>query len=238
MLVSDKYKNLNERMIGDIDILIRANDTNGVKQVFNDLDYHQDDTDYLINHRHINRFVNKNEICAIEPHIRLLSRKNQMIDENSFFRDKTYYNNLWIPSSQHLLLHNILNHQLNDFGFRRKIINLKNSYDTYLLLNDLIFKNLNASKYNIIGEYFYKLEKLKIHKIEKILNKNNFFYEEKFIYKNKLMILFNFYFFNFILKLKKSVIKFLEFFKNKDFRVHVFKKILRKFAWFYSDNLL
>ena len=68
---------------------------------------------------------------------------------------KIIQNDVFVPSAQHLIVHNILNHEINDEGYRYQRINFRSVYDTLILCKSIyivkptrnIIKELCKNKY-------------------------------------------------------------------------------------------
>ncbi|WP_299098969.1 nucleotidyltransferase family protein [uncultured Winogradskyella sp.] len=132
LLVSGKYEDIAERMIGDIDILV---DNSQTEQAFNLLKskgysktfgYAYEKKDF----RHLDRLISENELAAIEIHSNLLNKNDRhLIDIQSVLNSKIEVNHISIPSFQDLSLHQILGWQLNDKGHFYNFPSFKVLYD-------------------------------------------------------------------------------------------------------------
>jgi len=160
LLASGTYKDISERMIGDIDILVQPIHLmqaynlllqNGYKSRAMTLG-----SDFF-EHKHLPRLettVTDTRIAAVEIHRKLfVSYKNQDLEPKSIFNEQRYKGSLYLPSLKHLLMHNILNHQINDYGSLYNNINFRSAYDTILLLQNYSQPN-KLYQFNLFKRYF------------------------------------------------------------------------------------
>ena len=81
--------------------------------------------------------MSANRIAAVEIHRKLfVSYKYNELNNESIFKEKIKQNNVFIPSQKHLLMHNILNFQINDHGALYNSISFRSAYDTIILQQD------------------------------------------------------------------------------------------------------
>lgn len=148
-IFSNIYKNIGERMIGDIDFIYEKK-------------YEENLIDLLINEgyefygeniffgRHLERTSSKNKLFAIEPHFNLFNKKNKLISVERVLSKKVKKNEVFVPSLQHLLEFNILNHQINDHGSKKLNFSLRNIYDSYAIIK----KSGHELKINSVSKHF------------------------------------------------------------------------------------
>ncbi len=165
MLASGYYEDIGERMVGDLDILIESSrikmalttvKNNGYENVY-DLSYQEK------NHRHLDRMAKEGHIGAIELHTNLL-RKNyrSLIDLEAMLNSCNLTKKISIPNPSYLKTHNILNWQINDYGFQKKKLAFRSLYDFCVLNHQFPKENFKNSKYtesylSIGGLYFKEL---------------------------------------------------------------------------------
>ena len=159
LLASGYYEDIAERMIGDIDILVA---TNQLDKAFELLQQHSFKPlpskfgDKYFDHRHLPRLTTNKYIAAVELHRKLFEptrKKNYPM--NYYLKNKRIQNDVFVPSTQHLIEHNILNHEINDEGYRYQRINFRSVYDTLILCKSIyivqpsrnIIKELCENKY-------------------------------------------------------------------------------------------
>ncbi|MDA7558814.1 nucleotidyltransferase family protein [Flavobacteriaceae bacterium] len=166
LLASGYYEDIAERMIGDIDILVA---TNQLDKAFELLQQHSFKplpltfADKYFYHRHLPRLITNKYIAAVELHRKLFntSTKKELSNE-LLLKNKRIQNDIFVSSTEHLIEHNILNHEINDEGYRYQRINFRSVYDTLILCKSIyivqpsrnIIKELCENKY--LRNYFNK----------------------------------------------------------------------------------
>lgn len=178
LLLSNKFDVLNERMIGDIDILIRkqsilkARDLilkNGYKFFNTEIDF----TKGLIEKKHLNRMIHENQIAAVELHKEVLNgNKFRLLPSENLFSETVEIGRKKILNSKRLVEHIILNWRFNDYGVLKKTLSLR-------VVNDYINVS-NSDDTNVQGVNRLSLLKfnnyLKIYDYDRSILKNPFDY--------------------------------------------------------------
>ena len=135
-LLEGLYKDIAERMVGDIDFLI---DQNSAEKALNILSVNQYvsvnkvpiHSDYI---KHYPRMIKKGSICAIEVHLEMTLKKFSSVFNYQIIKPQTRKLGLFtLLSYEHQIAHTIINKQLNDYGYVYKNVALRNYYDLYLL---------------------------------------------------------------------------------------------------------
>lgn len=140
-LLEGLYDDVAERMVGDIDLIIKKSDIEKADQILRKHLYYSDSI-LLKNHRHLPRLIHKDKIGAIEIHKHIVIEKYRkvfnfnVLNENSIVR-----NNVAIPSYKNQLNVSIIAKQINDSGQYYKNIALRNAYDVFLLSKKTNAKN-------------------------------------------------------------------------------------------------
>jgi hypothetical protein len=154
------YGDIAERMIGDIDFLVPENEMLKAAEVLMSEGYislSKFVPGTLSMTKHYPRLKNENKVSAVEIHrqpVRMpwdRSFNFSWIDKEKEKLDMDA--NAFDPSVKHQIIHNILNVQLNDGGFKNMGFYLRQSYDLFLLSKQLC-------PFNVImdfGRYFWKL---------------------------------------------------------------------------------
>lgn len=161
LLASGIYKDIGERMIGDIDILVHPNQLIDAQNLLLNHGYSEIETTFgskFFEHKHLARLIPVTKLIAIEIHRKLLHRpiKNQL-EPLKILRTKRLVNSIAIPNNKVLLNHTVLNFEINDYGYYYKYMGLRNSYDALILMDKLtteVISVLVANKY--IGSFFEK----------------------------------------------------------------------------------
>ncbi|NRD21348.1 nucleotidyltransferase family protein [Winogradskyella eckloniae] len=166
LLVSGKYEDIAERMVGDIDILVSNEQlqdafhllkSNGYNKTFG---YAYEKSDF----RHLDRLISEQELAAIEIHSNLLIKnKRHLIDIPLVLQSKIECNGIAIPNFKTLSLHQILSWQLNDKGHYYNFPNFKVLYDVILThshknnaLITTLFKIKEGQSFIAIAQHYFE----------------------------------------------------------------------------------
>ena len=176
LLLSNKFDVLNERMIGDIDILIRKESVlkardliikNGYKFLKTEIHF----TKGLIEQKHLKRMTHENQIAAVELHKEVLNgNKIRLLPSEKLFSETVEIGRKKILNSKSLTEHIILNWRFNDHGLLKKTLSLRVVYD-YINMTNSDYTNvqginrLNLLKFNNF---------LKIYDYDRSIIKNPF----------------------------------------------------------------
>ena len=176
LLLSNKFDVLNERMIGDIDILIRkvsvlkARDLiikNGYKFFNAEINF----TKGLIEEKHLNRMIAENQIAAVELHKEVLNgNRFRLLPSEKLFRETVEIGRKKILNSKRLTEHIILNWRFNDYGVLKKTLGLRVVYD-YINMTNSDYTNVqgvNRLSLLIFNNY------VKIYDFDRSIIKNPF----------------------------------------------------------------
>jgi len=136
-LLSGIYKDIAERMIGDIDFIFSKEDylkAIAILREFGYSDVHKYKY-YNPETKHYRRLQKKNSIAAIEIHKDFLNIKNYIKEFNYNFvvKDSQVINVTTVLSYANKLNLSIIANQINDSGFYYKTMALRNAYDVFLL---------------------------------------------------------------------------------------------------------
>jgi hypothetical protein len=208
LLLSNKFDVLNERMIGDIDILIRkksilkARDVllkNGYNFFNHGINFSQD----LIETKHLNRMIAENQISAVELHKEVLNgNRFRLLPAENLFSETVEIGRKKILNSKRLTEHIILNWRFNDHGVLKKTLSLRVVYDYLNVINSDSPKMQGANKpsqkkfNNYLKIYDYDRSIIKklfdFIFISKVNNKNfNSFYNKSLSIINLLTLILN-----------------------------------------------
>ena len=174
MIASNYYEAIGERMLGDIDVIVPKNQSEKAFQLLIEKGYSFAKEPKInpkyFEDKHLLRLASKNYIGAVEIHFKLLDKEQKDLKPKDVLKDKQFVeeSNIPIPSVKHLILHNILNFQINDLGSYYNFIGLKNSFDTLVLwprLPKVKHKQILQNKHvrnnlNLGSIYFKDLPKL------------------------------------------------------------------------------
>ena len=162
LLVLKPYDTLNERMIGDIDILVADKDLLRAQQIlidegFKEVSKEYDFTKDLNFAKHLKRIVHTDFIAAVEIHRKLLDLTlKQPISSVEVLNDKFQNSDgFYVPSRKHLWQHTILNWQYNDSGIIRNNLAFRTVLDVINLESKDELLNLKKACFGI--KHFYSL---------------------------------------------------------------------------------
>jgi len=228
LLVLGYYEDNAERMVGDIDILVAADQISDAFEIIKNNGY--DETfGYAyktIKYRHLDRLISKTELAAIEIHSDLLNDNyRHYINSNEVINSKQYINSIPIPSAYYLGKHPIYAWQINDNGYYYKTIHFKYYYDSIILkvhLNQKLLKDLAKDKYGksylqLLQFYFEEIKTYKLSNSNESYEKLHLNYLDNKLYKRILMPIKKGYHYIFT--------RFKLLMNNKYYRNHLFKKI-------------
>ena len=245
-LLAGLYKDIAERMVGDIDFIFSKEDyakaitvlrANGYSEVVM-ANY------YFPNFRHYQRLKKDNTISAVEIHTDLLLEKYTNEFNYSFVvKDSQVINGIRVLSYANKLNLSIIANQINDSEFYYKRIALRNAYDVFLLskktnskeaLNalDKLAEPLNcflAACYTV----FNKIDSLKYHKTASTVSYLRVF-KSQFINRNKTRRKHNRIRSYLFIKNRLSILYKSVFYK--EYRGWLFKRVTDK-KW-YKEKLI
>jgi hypothetical protein len=136
LLAGGYYKDPGERMIGDMDILVGADQIENAFEIIASLGYSKNIAfNYDVkNFRHLDRQVREDKLAAIELHKSVLNDKYaHLLETNSILSTKMIVNGVAIPNPDHLIRSCILTHQINNYGHYYNSLHLKYVYDCLVL---------------------------------------------------------------------------------------------------------
>ena len=154
ILITKPYDTMNERMVGDIDVLVSEKALlkaqqllidEGFKAVSNKFSFTKD----LDSEKHLTRIVHPNFIAAVEIHRKLLdlTLKKPISSTEVLNKKRKDSDGFYIPSKKHLWQHAILNWQYNDSGMARNALAFRSVMDVlYLESKDELVKLKTAPK--------------------------------------------------------------------------------------------
>ncbi|MFK7833686.1 MAG: nucleotidyltransferase family protein [Winogradskyella sp.] len=140
LLASNCFDDIAERMLGDIDLIVAPDQTHEAHTLLCNNNYspsYQTLGNDFFAHKHLPRLeteITSTRIAAVEVHEKLFMDYNyEALNFETLFNEKRQHNGLFIPSKKHLLMHNILNFQINDYGALYHSISFRSAYDTIIL---------------------------------------------------------------------------------------------------------
>ncbi|NRD23253.1 nucleotidyltransferase family protein [Winogradskyella litoriviva] len=166
LLAAGKYNDIAERMVGDIDILVEKSQIHEAFDILKSSGYNKTfGYAYETKHfRHLDRLISEDELAAIEIHSDLLIKKfRHLINLSTLLKTRVIINNVAIPNSYYLSLHQIWSWQLNDRGHYYNFPSIKVLYDVIVVNshkdNDFISNVLKLNygqSFLELGKYYFK----------------------------------------------------------------------------------
>jgi hypothetical protein len=218
MLNSNQYNDIAERLIGDIDILVDRSQTKQAHDLLIKQKYNPStqtfETKYF-EQKHLPRLISQHHIGAVELHTHLIKKvKTPFVEPQDVLLKKEFRNNLWVPSNQLLLDHNILNYQINDKGSYHGTINFRSIFDTITLINNdktlvthteeryyknyynlasIFFKELSSSGYRSfkLKQAFYLFRQKSATNNKVVMVTLNFITQCRLYYNRAYLFIFN-----------------------------------------------
>jgi len=153
-LLEGLYSDIGERMIGDIDLLVAPELMEQAADLLEELGYSpmsEYSSEDFVRTKHYPRMIHKEKVFAVEIHKDVIQKVSQrQLDYKCIVKTKRMVNGYYLPSYSNLILHNIMNTQLNDNGLILSSINLRQQYDFLLLAQIespiIAIKNFNYHK--------------------------------------------------------------------------------------------
>ena len=135
-LLAGLYKDIGERMVGDIDFIFSKEDYLKAITILREFGYSEVESLKYYNpeKKHYRRLQKENNIAAIEIHKELLLEKYTNEFNYCFVeKDSQIINGAAVLSYENKLNLSIIANQINDSGFYFKTMALRNAYDVFLL---------------------------------------------------------------------------------------------------------
>ena len=132
-LLAGVYKDIGERMVGDIDFIFSKEDYPKAITILREFGYYKRAT-FEPTYRHYPRLLKKDSIAGVEIHKELLIEKYAKEFNYSFVaKESQVLHGVTVLSYANKLNLSIIANQINDYGFYYKTIALRNAYDVFLL---------------------------------------------------------------------------------------------------------
>ena len=225
MIILNQFNSINERMIGDIDILISKKDILKANDLLLDSGFKQNSIEKvilskgIITQKHLPRLINPHFIAAVELHSYLFKNDNKnIIKPNEILKRKKQTDlGFMVPSKNHLWEHAILNWQLNDYGLNLNFLNFRSVIDVLLLEPNNVITKIKTSSKPV--KHFYSLLSLHLNAYP------NYFYINSFIYRLHLTFDFtynlNWFYFKLMKLIRVIANRTLLIVKSKSYRISI-----------------
>jgi len=167
-LMDGLYCDPGERMIGDIDVLVKDTDFLKAAELVQQLGYENQSTMYddVTRKKDFPRLFRKDVPADVEIHrLPVEIPYSHKFGTDMLFRDKqpvSKMENCFIPSAEHRLIHNFIHSQLSNSGYLFKQTTLRDLFDFYLLSKQTNFTKVlsNTQKKELLEIYFFVSQKL------------------------------------------------------------------------------
>jgi len=167
LLLSNVFEDIGERMMCDIDLIIRHKDEEKIKKVLEKNNYFNPRSDNLnefFKPQHLPRLLHKNKIIGIEIHTELLPALYRCIFNSKElikdFKEEPKKNET--PSKSFLFDHCIYGLQIDDQAFVTNHHSHRNIYDIYKLDCKKSVTIKNSTKDIYVKHFFMTIEKFNI----------------------------------------------------------------------------
>jgi hypothetical protein len=148
-LMDNLYSDISDRMIGDIDLLVKEKDYFKTADLILKLGYKQEEVkifDELNLIRHYPRLFRDDVPADIEIHRTPVdNRYTRKFNSDIIFNKKITIptiQNCFVPNDKHKLIHTFIHSQLSDNGYSIRITSLRDLFDFYLLTQKIDFKTV------------------------------------------------------------------------------------------------
>ena len=230
MILGEYFECNSNRMLGDIDILIKKEDYKKCRHNLQLMNYKSSKNYNLLNHRHFPRLISREKKFAIELHTEVLRNSYiKLLPSLKIFNNKANSKyNIPIPSEKHLLLNALYNQQINDYGYLKGTFDFRTFYDIFVLEKNIDVKKIVKSKYfityTILKEIFNKKDSDKNKKLIYYLIKFRLLFMSKF----KLLRIFEKGLFNLLIKKNHRFRLLKDMLKDKTLRTNTIERLFKK----------
>jgi hypothetical protein len=237
-LLNNLYKEIGERMVGDIDFIVSKKEYLKTIEVLKKDGYHRTEKNLIGFHKHYPRLVKDNNIAAVEVHNNFFETKLAATFNYNTIKDTINKKGLVdVLSFQDQFYLTIFAHQINDYGYVSRSISLRSAYDILLISKRIepnsLKRKFNKKNNNIINCYtavvdyiFNNIESLTVLETKKkdiyVKDFNRIFFNHK---KHKIRI----YFIRKINRIKYNLNLITKALYRKQYTIYVFKKANERF---------
>ena len=165
-LLDGLYPDLTDRMIGDIDFLVRDEDFLPAAEIVIKLGYKTDREIYddIKTLKDYPRLFRNDVPADIEIHrLPVIPKYADWFNTELIFKEKKQIQskiNCFVPSDKHKLIQNFIHSQLSNKGHKHRLVSLRDLYDCYLLLervnkNDALIEIKEKEKAEIYFDFLH-----------------------------------------------------------------------------------
>ncbi|MCP4802145.1 MAG: nucleotidyltransferase family protein [Bacteroidetes bacterium] len=149
LISANYFEDIGERMIGDIDILVKESQLKEAASLLlrNNYEYKTSTfgEKYFEYHHDLSLISKDGGLAPVELHRHILhSHYDKFLISQNVLENKENYHNIFIPSKYHILENIILNFEINDYGHIYNTIGIRNMYD-YICSTNSVSQNILES---------------------------------------------------------------------------------------------
>ena len=140
--------------------------------------------------KHYPRLLHNEKLIAVEIHEQVLHHNVRKINKKEILKKKIILNNkAQISDNHYQMVHNLLNYQLNDYGYFKAIYSFRSIYDILTIIKEkTYFFDKNYDK--IVRYYFIILDVLLTTHFIKKYSFYEILYKYRFVLKKKYKFMF------------------------------------------------
>ena len=149
LISANYFEDRGERMIGDIDILVKETQLKEAASLLLRNNYEHKPSTFgkkYFEYHHDECLISKDGgLAPVELHRYILhSHYDKFLISQNILSNKENHHDIFIPSKYHILENIILNSEINDYGYMYNTIGIRNMYD-YICSTNNISKNILES---------------------------------------------------------------------------------------------
>lgn len=231
LILNNSYKDIGERMVGDIDILINKNQIKEGLKTIQSYSYKSNYSYKIWKPNVYPNHINKNKIFSLDIHTELFPSNNLICNKKYLSNYVKTENGIKISKLENEIISSIFNYQIDDYGYLKSTYSYRKIYDIFLILQKKKSSINNYKEEIIVKRFFQILNYMNITNIKYKNDLRSIIYLKRFELKmkNKFYYLFDKSICDFIILIDKFHMKILEFMFNSNYRNKVKNKILDKY---------
>jgi len=245
-IIEGLYRDIAERMVGDIDLIVPENQIEKVANLLIKNGY-KPIGDFISirtpGSKHYPRLTHPTELAAVEIHWAVVLNPHKTnLNYTTIFKEKQAVNTVFVPLYSHQAIHNILNTQINDKGYLYGKVSPRQLYDGFLLQQKpRVLESCLQYKYDYYRKTLYLKLMQNIFNVKNLNIADSFFlqilmlrYKLSINYpKMNYLINYNIYIITRLFSYPKTIIQVCY---RKDVRVRVIRN-LKTPSW-YGQHLM
>src|SRR5690606_28096649 len=151
-LLEGLYDDIAERMVGDIDILVKKEECDRAFILLSDLGYTNKISEVYDEYRHLPRIANDNKLAAVEIHWDMIGKKSKSFNYNTIQSTLMEKKGFLFLSIENQIKLTVYAKFVNDEAYHLKNTSLRAAYDFFLLHNNLThqFERVQAMQFKAL----------------------------------------------------------------------------------------